>query len=199
METNLTLPILLSHVAHGAKIIWGDKDIYTVGFESEIDFEQKAYPLATLKFAIDNARKTNGDQGFKLLLRPMSDLTKEIEHNGERFVPIIELAKMAKFGSNQNNEQPYKECGKPPYGYEADQFRPYYHCWHQFRRGQSYQIIYDNFGLYIKEQQQGWYANYAVNIFEMNQKLLEWKFDIFGLLESGDALNLNEILNETKG
>lgn len=31
---------------------------------------------------------------FKLLLRPLSDLTKEIEHKGERFVPIIKLAKM---------------------------------------------------------------------------------------------------------
>jgi len=30
-------------------------------------------------------------------------------------------------------------------------------------------------------------------------KLLSLHFDIFGLLESGDALNLNEILNETKG
>ena len=27
----------------------------------------------------------------KILLRPLSDLTKEIEHNGEKFVPIDEL------------------------------------------------------------------------------------------------------------
>jgi hypothetical protein len=29
---------------------------------------------------------------FKLLLRPLSALTDEIEHNGERFVPIVKLA-----------------------------------------------------------------------------------------------------------
>lgn len=29
--------------------------------------------------------------GFKPLLRPLSDLTKEIEHNGERFVPFEKL------------------------------------------------------------------------------------------------------------
>jgi hypothetical protein len=29
------------------------------------------------------------------ILRPLSDLTKEIEHKGERFVPIVELAMMA--------------------------------------------------------------------------------------------------------
>jgi len=30
-----------------------------------------------------------------LICRPLSDLTKEIEHNGEIFIPIIELAKIA--------------------------------------------------------------------------------------------------------
>lgn len=31
----------------------------------------------------------------KPILRPLSDLTKEIEHNGERFVPIVALLKEA--------------------------------------------------------------------------------------------------------
>lgn len=31
---------------------------------------------------------------FKPLLRPLSDLTKEIEHNGERFVPIERISEM---------------------------------------------------------------------------------------------------------
>lgn len=30
-------------------------------------------------------------ENYKLCLRPMSDLTKEIEHNGEMFVPIEEV------------------------------------------------------------------------------------------------------------
>lgn len=29
---------------------------------------------------------------YKPILRPLSDLTKEIEHNGEKFVPVNELA-----------------------------------------------------------------------------------------------------------
>ena len=32
---------------------------------------------------------------YDLILRPLSDLTKPIEHNGETFVPIVELAKIA--------------------------------------------------------------------------------------------------------
>src|SRR5690606_29154858 len=46
--------------------------------------------------------KNNEDKGvdilmygdFKLLLRPLSDLTKEIEHNEEKFVPEKELSKI---------------------------------------------------------------------------------------------------------
>lgn len=34
---------------------------------------------------------------FKPLLRPMSDITKEIEHNGERFVPIDSISKKFDF------------------------------------------------------------------------------------------------------
>ena len=31
---------------------------------------------------------------YKPILRPLSDLTKEIEVNGKKFVPIVELAKL---------------------------------------------------------------------------------------------------------
>lgn len=31
------------------------------------------------------------DKYFKPILRPLSDLTKEIEHNGEKFVPLNEI------------------------------------------------------------------------------------------------------------
>lgn len=32
---------------------------------------------------------------YRPVLRPMSDLTKEITHRGEKFVPLVELAKIA--------------------------------------------------------------------------------------------------------
>ena len=32
---------------------------------------------------------------YRAVLRPMSDLTKEITHKGEKFVPLVELAKIA--------------------------------------------------------------------------------------------------------
>ena len=38
----------------------------------------------------DGIDSVNYEQ-FKPILRPLSDLTKEIEHNGERFVPVEEI------------------------------------------------------------------------------------------------------------
>ena len=35
------------------------------------------------------------EEVHKLILRPLSDLTKEIEHKGEKFVPIIKLMEIA--------------------------------------------------------------------------------------------------------
>lgn len=39
-------------------------------------------------------------ESFKIGLRPLSDLTKEIEHNGEKFVPWIELEENYREGYN---------------------------------------------------------------------------------------------------
>jgi len=47
----------------------------------------------SIRFAIDN--------GNMPILHPLSDRTKEIEHNGEKFVPIVELARIA---TNSNYE-----------------------------------------------------------------------------------------------
>lgn len=56
---------------------------------------------------INNA---NGDFGWgdfcdcKPILRPLSDLAKEIEHDGERFVPIEELSKFTTTELNSDGE-----------------------------------------------------------------------------------------------
>ncbi len=37
---------------------------------------------------------SNGYFNFKPILHPLSDLTKEIDHNGEKFVPVVEIMKI---------------------------------------------------------------------------------------------------------
>jgi len=78
---------------------------------------------------------------FKPILRPLSDLTKEIEHNGEKFVPA---AKMITHGFHNS------------FWYELEKF--------------DYRYLY------------------AMDL----DKLLEWHFDIFSLIESGLAISIHD-------
>lgn len=79
------------------------------------------------------------DLEVKLLLRPLSDLTKEIEHNGEKFVPceffVISVENMLKKSDVDLDCIPYN-------------------------------VI---------------------------KKLLEWNFDIFGLIPHGLAIDINTL------
>lgn len=84
--------------------------------------------------------KFNNDLTYCMpFLRPLSDLTKEIEINGERFVPYIKLM--------WDIELEYQ--WKCPIGYDY-----------------AYRNI---------------------------EKLFEWHFDVFGLIEKGLAIDINTL------
>lgn len=80
-------------------------------------------------------------EDIQLILHPL-DLTKEIEHNGEKFVPLYELIKEDKAFTLD-----FIKC----YGIEELKLSVY-------------------------------------------EKLLEWHFDIFGLIEKGLAIDINTLL-----
>ena len=93
-----------------------------------------------------------GDTNSKPILRPLSDFTKEIEHNGEKFVPIQKIS---------------------------------------FVDGEFYldevdDIIYfnDTCGLDAYE---------VTRCYSLIEKLFEWHFDVFGLIEKGLALDMNTL------
>lgn len=90
-------------------------------------------------FICVNGYKTN-NKSYLPILRPL-DLTKEIEHNGEKFVPLYELIKEDKAFTLD-----FIEC----YGIEELKLSVY-------------------------------------------EKLLEWHFDIFGLIEKGLAIDINTL------
>lgn len=87
----------------------------------------------------------------KPILRPLSDLTKEIEHNGEIFIPIDYL---------KNNYSGFYFDSNP-----------------------ELLIKSNNTNLYISLQ---WSV-------EFYNKLLEWHFDVFSLIEKGLAIDKNKI------
>lgn len=87
----------------------------------------------------------------KIILRPLSDLTKQIEHNWERFVPMDIIC--------------------PKNEYQND-----------FERNVAIGSL----------QLQG-VIGFSCTYFSVVQKLFEWHFDVFGLIDSGLAINLNTV------
>ena len=86
---------------------------------------------------------------IKPILRPLSDLTKEIEHNGERFVPMHIF---------------FQENGG---GYEKYEY-------------------FETHELFTYTQLKSLYFTDA-------QKLFEWHFDVFGLIDEGLATDINKL------
>lgn len=80
----------------------------------------------------------------KPILRPLSDLTKEIEHNGEKFVPIDNFI----------------------YKTSVEYFAEFPEQKHNLIHGLKYADV---------------------------QLLLEWHFDIFGLIEKDLAIDINAL------
>jgi len=76
-----------------------------------------------------------------IILRPLSDLTEEIEHNGEKFIPDHIL-----------------------YGFEWELGYLAHSGWVGFKRAE-----------------------------EVRNQLLEWHFDIFGLIKQGLAIDMNKV------
>lgn len=133
--------------------------------QSKIRIEYKSGGLENLVKGV----RYWGDE-FKLCLRSLSDLTKEIEHNGEKFVPIPKLAEIA--FSNCDTENDWKlhndvavSSAGLSFGYE--EVRKFY-------------VSDSDFNMYYSE-------------YDLMQKLLEWHFDIFGGIGSGWAIDINTL------
>lgn len=131
----ITLQELSGYLPYGLKTVNEDEfgteiDIITgIGLNDECIMFEKS-PDFYLSWEENNTI-------FKPILRPISDLTKEIEVNGEKFVPIEKLK-------------------------------------------QNY--IGETIGL-----------NPATWSYRSIQKLFEWHFDVFGLIERGDAIDINTL------
>ena len=89
------------------------------------------------------------------VLRSLSDLTKEVEHNGETFFPFDYLL-------NQYDDDYFADTDYEAYLYEFIR-----------KEFTSHHLKYLHFGL-IKQ-------------------LIEWHFDIAGLIEKGEAIDVNAL------
>ena len=126
------------------------------------------------------------------ILRPLSDLTKEIEHNGERITMMEEIAKIER-PNITNALNKVKDITV-------------------FNRGMSFtsrkmgvayryedtviEITHYKDAVFHKKVTHGndsWVFSYFHNYPAIIDKLLEWHFDIFGLHEKNLCVYYNEI------
>ena len=110
---------------------------------------------------------------YGLCLRPLSDLTKEIEHNGEKFIPALELIKLEEKYNNWKDIAP-----TIPY---------------------DIKIINKPFGKVLKVSKvEHWVIYLSLNEIERAKhyivsQLIKWKFDIANLIPKGEAIDLNTL------
>lgn len=103
------------------------------------------YIYKGIEWDLTHLETSTKDREYKPILRPLSDLTKEIEVNGEKFVPFDYISDY-----NPNTKEIYP-------------------C-----------VIMDD------------------GIIEMHywkdfEKLFEWHFDVFGLIDAGLAIDINTL------
>lgn len=118
-------------------------------------------------FVIDD----NTSYGFgdvKPILRPLSDLTKEIECDGSKFYPIGKL-------HNSSYRRNGKTC-KGEYELTEEVRNIITTKKHSFAHGVK-------IDLNKLDNNESWIINY----------LLKWHFDVFGLIEEGLAIDINTL------
>lgn len=110
---------------------------------------------------------------YFLILRPLSDLTKEIDVNGERFIPIIRMVAECHYWMDYYN----KGLGK--FGEDIS----------SRNNNKIYNVGYDDMRIYWKVN-----LTYIQSIrLDYFQKLTEWHFDVFHLIPEGLAIDINTL------
>lgn len=109
---------------------------------------------------------------YSPILRPLSDLTKEIEHNGEKFVPMKKL----KTGGTNNDSV---------YTVEDWNGTNYVCC-----DSENHELRFSEKTGFDRRYN---YETRQIYAYDLFQKLLEWHFDVFGLIEKGEAIDINKL------
>lgn len=117
----------------------------------------------------DIENKTFSEE-FIPVCRPLSDLTKEIEHNGEKFIPALKLVELEEKYNNWKDTGPY-----------------------------DIRIITKPFGQVLKiSKAERWVLYISLDEIERAKyyivsQLIEWKFDIANLIPKEEAINVNTL------
>lgn len=151
-----------------------------------------------------NYRPSEMGRGFgineiKPILRPPSDLTKEIEYKGERFVPIIELYRLSNeyyyrdeldydfidsWGAKGNILKVFHDRSK-------DEYTEFVFGNLSFRKDRTHSKGSFVFGMDLPHTIR--VRKKIHNPYLLFQKLHEWHFDIHNWIDKGLAIDINTI------
>jgi hypothetical protein len=107
------------------------------------------------------------------ILRPLSDLYKPIKHNGNEFIPIVELAKIV----------------YPVYDRHVEKDDKDYSCYCS-----KFEFLYNNFsGSFLMWNLKNDADMPVKNQYQLFDKLHEWKIDYRGLIGAGLAIDVNTL------
>lgn len=164
----LTLKELSAYLPHGlsfkcSEITSGE---YEVNYISEIDLANETVTIGTTDYDFSDLGKRFNGIEVKPCLRPLSDLTKEIIHNGKSFVPIVQLAEIMYENHTWKLNKEYGfAISERGYSFEYDEG---YDC-----------FLFEN--------------SAQMNQLELSNKLLEWHFDVNNLIDKGLAIKINTL------
>jgi len=120
---------------------------------------------------------------FAPILRPLSDLTKEIEHDEEKFVPMQKLCRECFYKEQYPKDWSFGIRDSIFYASAIDSIMT------RLFEYNSKEMMFigsnprDNYKMNVKQ-------------FKAFQRLFEWHFDVFGLIEKGLAIKVNTISYE---
>jgi len=169
----ITLEEIAGYFPYKLKCIYVNTKVELILIDTTVNASEGA--SIALYHHIGRSMHYCGLTSFKPILRPLSDLTREIEHNGGKFMPIVELAKIG-----------------IPYKIDAVLFTEVIedtYALHYESKDEEYVFGFDKDGFYHKCVM----PLHALNQLQLFQKLYEWHFDIHGLIEQGDAIDINTL------
>lgn len=155
MEKKLSIEMLAPYLPYALKV-------------SKIHTMHAHNGIGNIFQIIDAANK--GLDQYKPYLRPLSQLTQEIEHNGERFVPAYKINHFK------------KSTGLYPKGV------------YPTITGLCDRHINEDLTTYGGGSWEGGLESDidTFQFYKLYQKLIEWHFDVFGLIEQGLALPIKD-------
>jgi hypothetical protein len=155
---------LAPYLPYGLKGSWTETfEIETlIGFcEDEVITNVEQFPL----------------KDFKPILRPLSDLTKEIGCNDIKFIPLEELAKLFYYKSRSKYETTHFNRARETFNHIPPTYTVNCCVENDSNRYMYYSINKDM----------------ELNNYNVVQRLLEFHFDVFGLIEKGLAIDINTL------